>query len=202
MKFRTWINENLRSEKERQLHDIWADVFKALGIGGLSDEDAAQQSLSNITYGQRGPDKKNLFKGKTAVRKRLEGSQIFDRLQQISDPELRKSVEAARHWLDSDDQANASTTVSVLLQKLFGDENFQKFINSEVPQGPEPKAQVQPQPPKDNAVDTSMDMNTPQPIPPQTGMMGQQPQVPQNFSQPRPTHPMPPRPAGSELGMY
>jgi len=152
MRFKNWFHENLQPDKERQLQQVWADTFKSLGLGGLTDEDAAQQSLSKITFGARsmgrGPD--STFKGKQAVRKRLENGQIFNRLEQLSDPNLRKTIEDTRKWLDTEDgqhSANASTTVSTLLQKLFGP-YFQKFIDSDFPKPDQAKAQVQPMPPK------------------------------------------------------
>ena len=198
-----------------ELQKIWADTFKALGVGGLSDEDAAQQSLGKITFGSRNPDRTNsTFKGKQAVSKRLENGQIFQRLQKINDPDIQKGVEETRKWLDTQEPegqagagTNASTTVSSLLQKLFGPKYFPQFIDGDFPKADQAKAQVQPQPPKDGtemqAPDGSMDPNTPQPQPgpPQGGMMGQQPQAPGMMMPPAPTNPMPPKPAGAEMGM-
>jgi hypothetical protein len=70
MKFKEFAQN---SENQAELQRIWGDTFKSLGVGGLSDEDAAQQSLSKITFGSRNPDRANsTFKGKQAVRKRLE----------------------------------------------------------------------------------------------------------------------------------
>lgn len=212
--FRRWLNEDLHSQRDVEMQKIWADTFKALGVGGLSDEDAAQQSLSKITFNHRSPDHgpASQFKGKQAARKRLENGQIFSRLEQTNDPELRKAAEETRHWLDSkdgDQTANASTTVSMLLQKLFGEKYFQRFIDKDLPRPDQAKAQVEPQPPKDSmepdvqAPANSMDPNTPQPNPPMSPMMQQQPQVPQQGSAaPAPNSPMPPKPAGSELGLF
>jgi hypothetical protein len=210
MRFKIWL-EDMQSHKDADLQSIWRDTFKALGIGGLSDEDAAHQSLSNIQFGQRSPDRKSVFKGKQAVRKALENGQIFARLERTNDPDLRKHVEDARKWLDTQEPgsaANASTTVSVLLQKLFGDEIFQKFIDSDFPKKDTATAQVQPQPPKPDGQATpagSMDQSTPQPQPggpPMGGMMGQQPQANAAMVPPQPGNPMPQKPAGAELGMF
>lgn len=209
-RFRFWLAERMQSERDNQLQRIWADTFKALGLGGLSDEDAAQQSLSKVTFNQRSPDSHgNTFKGKQAVRKRLENGQIFNRLEQLNDPEIRKNIEDVRRWLDSNDgdtSSNASTTVSNLLQKIFGQDTFQKLIDSDFPKQDDAKAQVQPMPPSNMGQempnpDTSAN---PQPPgqPPMSGMMGQQPQVPQGMAPPQPTNPMPPKPAGAELGMF
>lgn len=200
----------MQSERDKELQRIWADTFKALGVAGLSDEDAAQQSLSKITFNQRSPESQNsIFKGKQAVRKRLENGQIFSRLEKIGDPELKKNVEIARKWLDTQEPSNASTTISSLLQKLFGDEYFQQFIDSDFPKVDQAKAEVQPVPPKDNLTqdgpspDNSMDMSMPMPTGlPMDGMMGQQPQVPTAMMPPQPTNPMPPKPAGAELGLF
>lgn len=203
----------MQSQKEEELQRIWADTFKALGVGGLSDEDAAQQSLSKITLNQRSPDhdQNSTFKGKQAARKRLENGQIFSRLEKLGDPELRQGVEDARRWLDTQDadhEANASTTVSTLLQRLFGEKNFQTLIDSDAPKADTAKAQVQPQPPKDvgqePTPDNSLDPTTPQPMnqPPMNGSPGQQPQIASPFMPPRPTNPMPPKPAGAEMGLF
>lgn len=213
--FRLWL-ESLQTEKEKQLRAIWADAFKALGVGGLADEDAAQQSLSKITYGQRGTGTQvSNFKGKQAVRKRLENSQIFARLEKLGDPELRKAVEETRRWLDHHEpgnEANASTTVSVLLQKLFGQENFNRFIDSDVPRADTAKAQVQPMPPKQDGASQSPDLSQgpenpepEQPVPmngmPPADQQMAQPQAPQGQMN-RTSNPMPPKPAGAEFGMF
>lgn len=212
MKFKTWLE--FHSENAAELQRIWADTFKALGVGGLSDEDAAQQSLSKITFGSRSPDRaSSTFKGKQAVNKRLENGQIFQRLEKINDPEIQKGVEDARNWLDTqspENSANASTTVSNLLQKLFGQKYFTQFIDGDFPKADQAKAQVQPQPPKQNSEmqgktpDGSMDANTPQPQMPGTdpSMMGQQPQANAAMMPPAPNNSMPPRPAGAEMGMF
>lgn len=192
--FRRFL-EGVTSQKENELRAIWADAFKALGIGGLSDEDAGQQSLSRITFSQRGvrTPGASVFKGKQAARKRLENGQIFARLQKMADPELTKAAEEARRWLDQSENgmsANASTTVGNLLEKLFGS-YYPKFIDSDVPRMDTAKAQVPPQRPKDS----QMDPNPPQP----TMNPQQQPQVP---VPPQPTNPGQPRPQGNELGLY
>jgi hypothetical protein len=218
MKFKTWIlAEDLQSQKDTELQRIWADTFKALGVGGLSDEDAAQQSLSKITFGQRSPDRAqtSTFKGKQAVSKRLENGQIFSRLEKLNNPDLNKNIEDTRHWLKQHDPKqgeNASTTISMLMQRLFGQENFQKFIDQDFPKVDQAIAKVQPQPPKQGAPgnetpapDNSMDQGTPQPQPgqpPQGGMMGQQPQAPGNMQPPAPSNGMPPKPAGAEMGLF
>lgn len=217
-RFRTWLVESLQSQKLKELQTVWADTFKALGVGGLSDEDAAQQSLSKITFGDRNPHRnaESTFKGKQAVRKRLENGQIFARLERYGDPELKQSVEDTRRWLDLKDKdhaANGSTTVSTLLQKLFGDKYFQQFIDQDFPKTDQAKAQVQPQPPKDSTgtpaqtPDGSMtqppDMTGQQGAPPPNGgPPGGQPQAQQGMSPPPPNNPMPPKPAGAEMGLF
>ena len=136
-KFSIWLEDH-ESQKNQQIKDIWSDTFKALGIGGLSDEDAAYQSLGKITYGQRAPSgDASTFKGKKAAYKRLENGQIFNRMLQIQDPELVKQVQDVKHWLGTNDddpktQNNGDTTVSTLLQKLFG-QTYQKLIDSNAP---------------------------------------------------------------------
>lgn len=182
MRFKTFIENE---DHSKELQQIWTDTFKALGVGGLSDEDAAQQSLSRITLGQRDQSNKpSVFKGKQAVSKRLENAQIFSRLERISDPELRQTVEQTRRWLDSRDDkgqgANGSTTVSNLLKMLFGDKYFTQFIDKDFPKN-DPKAAVEPQPPKQ----VPGSMTQPPPVmgqqgapPPTGGPMGSQPQVP------------------------
>jgi hypothetical protein len=136
-KFKTWL-EGHESEMDRQIRDIWGDTFKALGIGGLADEDAAYQSLSKIVYGQRAPSgNASTFKGKKAAYKRLENGQIFNRLLQLGDPEVVRQVEDAKQWLGTNDddpktQNNGDTTVSTLLQKLFG-KTYQRLMDSDGP---------------------------------------------------------------------
>lgn len=210
-RFKFWL-ESLESQRNQELQRIWADTFTSLGLGGLSDEDAAQQSLSKVTFGGRNPttSQTSVFKGKQAVRKRLENGQIFARLEKTGDPELRKAVEDTRRWLDTDGAehaANASTTVSNLLQKLFG-RHFETFIDSDVPRTDTAKAQVPPQPPKNDATqaaapDTSMQSTPTSPNqPPLQTVPGQQPQAAGAMMPPQPNTPMPPKPAGAELGLF
>lgn len=208
-RFKFWL-ENVASQRDKELRQIWGDTFKALGVGGLADEDAAQQSLSKITFGSRSPEgRSNTFKGKQAVRKRLENGQIFDRLKKSGDPELRKGIEDTRKWLDTQEpghSANASTTVSVLLQKLFG-KHYQSFIDSDMPQPDTAKAQVQPQPPKQDSEAGGPDLsqgpeNPSGPANPADQQLGQQPQAPGGMQQPMPTNPLPPKPAGADMGMF
>jgi hypothetical protein len=208
--FKTWL-ENI-DPKMKELQAIWADAFKALGIEGLSDEDAAQQSLSKITFNQRsGETQNNVFKGKRAASKRLENEQIFNRLEKLNDPDIKKNIEDVRKWLDTTDPehaANASTTVSTLLQKLFGQETFQQFIDSDFPKVDSVKAEMPPQPPKQ---DTGVPPEAPAPDnsgqnqqgqPPMNGMMGDQPQANAAQQMPPVQNPMPPKPAGAEKGMF
>lgn len=178
--FRTWL-EALETDKQKQLQKIWADTFQALGVGGLSDEDASHQSLSKITYGQRRPseDGVNTFKGKRATYKRLENGQIFNQLLSLGDPEIAKNVEQAKAWLGQNDQKNnADTTVSTVLQKLFGPEHFEQLIDADVPHV-EPKLnKAAPQPPKQD-----MGMDQPEPVPQDPNMdpnmgMDQGPEMP------------------------
>ena len=136
-KFKIWL-EDQESQKYQQIKDIWSDTFKSLGINGLSDEDAAYQSLGKINYGQRSPyGSESTFKGKKAAYKRLENGQIFNRLLQFQDPQIVKQVEDVKKWLGTNDddpshQNNGDTTVSMLLQKLFG-QMYQKLIDSNSP---------------------------------------------------------------------
>jgi hypothetical protein len=211
--FKTWLEnaEIIDVKEQKELQSIWADTFKALGIGGLSDEDAAQQSLSKITFNQRsGETQNNVFKGKRAASKRLENGQIFNRLEKLNDPDIKNNIEDVRKWLDTTDSehaANASTTVSTLLQKLFGQETFQQFIDSDFPKFDSAKAEMPPQPPKQ---DTGVPPEAPAPDnagqnpgqPPMNGMMGDQPQANAAQQIPPVQNPMPPKPAGAEMGMF
>lgn len=137
--FKTWL-ENDESQKNQQIRNIWTDTFKALGVGGLSDEDAAYQSLGKITYGQRAASSgsASTFKGKKAAYKMLENGQIFNRLLQLQDPNIVKQVQDVKQWLGTNDddpknQNNGDTTIATLLQKLFGQETYQHLIDSDAP---------------------------------------------------------------------
>lgn len=153
-RFKLWV-ENIEAEKMKDIQNIWTDTFKTLGVSGLSDIDAAQQSLSKINFGSRRPDNSvNNFKGKQAVHKRLENGQIFTRLRQINDPELAKNVEDAERWLNSSETPNNGTTIGNLLQRMFGN-YFQKLIDGDFPQVNIAKASVEPQPPKESPMNGS-----------------------------------------------
>lgn len=207
-KFRNFFETN-QNERNKELQSIWSDTFKALGLGGLSDEDAAQQSLSRINYGERG-SKSSSFKGKQAVRKRLENDQIFSRLSKIPDPEIRKGIEQTRKWLDTDDQSNASTTVSNMLKMLFGEKNFEQFIDKDFPKF-DPKAQVEKQPPKQSISEPTPDgsMTEPPEVSGQQGgpslnggPAGSQPQVQAGFMPAKAQNPLPPKPIGADKGLF
>lgn len=211
MKFKIWL-EDLQSDRTQQLQKIWSDVFKALGIDGESSEDNAVKSLSRIKFG-RGDNDPNVFQGKKAVLKRLENGQIFSQLSQLGDPEINNQIEATKRWLNSSEgsadgktnvNANADTTISRLLQNLFGQKYFQQFIGSDFPQADQAKAQVEPQPPKPDttpAPNNSLGADAPQ-VPMQPTNPVGQPQASGTPMPVPPTNPLPPRPAGAEMGMF
>lgn len=218
MRFKIWL-EDIQSERMQQLQSIWSDVFRALGVDGEAPEDNALKSLSRITYGHgsNGARDQNEFQGKKAVRKRLENGQIFSRLEKLGDPDIADQVEATKRWLDSNEgsadgktnvNANADTTISKLLQNLFGQKYFQQFIGDDFPKTDQAQAQVPPQPPKPDTTpgpENSMDQGTPQPplpMDPMNNPMGQQPQANGVPVPPQPTNPLPPKPAGAQLGMF
>lgn len=215
MRFKIWF-ENMQSDKDQKVQQLWADTFRALGVDGPKQIDAAHMSLSNFTFGHNnagnGEGGKATFKGKKAVLKRLENSDIFNRLQALGDPQLKKQVEDVRKWLGTEEpgqSANASTTVGKLLERLFGGDIFNQLIDPDFPKVDKAKAQVEPQPPKQGtdgpAPQGSMDQNTPQPPTggdPMGGMMGQQPQANGAMVPPDPNNPMPQKPAGAEMGLF
>lgn len=200
--FKMWL-ENTDQNDFKELQAVWEDTFKALGIDGLSDEDAAQHSLSKIIFNQRSSENNNEFRGKRAARKRLENGQIFEKLNKINNPEIKKNIEDVRKWLDTDDAkhaANASTTVSTLLQKLFGQDNFSKLIDSNFPKIDSSKVPMM-------SPKKSLENQTEKPplnnvnAPPMTGTMDQ-PQVNPSQQMPPVQNPMPPKPAGAEMGLF
>jgi hypothetical protein len=202
----------MSTDKDKKVQEIWKNVFDVLGVGGFNPEDAASESLSKINFGRQSGEK-TTFKGKKAVLKRLANGQIFDKLKQVGDPELAKTVERAEQWLGTEESepehsSNASTTVGELLKMLFGQKYFDSFIGSDFPKD-NAKAKVQPQAPKtpdQGAPNGSMDQNTPQPQPPGAPPMAAgpmtQPQAPGNMQPPAPTNPMPPAPAGANMGLF
>lgn len=195
LSFKKYINEDMQSEKHGDLQKIWLDIFQSLGISGLSDEDAAQQSLSKINYSRsHSEDPNSIFKGKQAVRKRLENGQIFSRITQLSDPEMTKNLEITKKWLDTDDASNSSTTISVLLQKLFGQEKFQQLIDSKFPKLDSAKAQVQPMPPKNTS---EPDLSSPD-----NSMAPNSQALDPQFNPKSVQHPLPPKPIGAENGLF
>lgn len=206
MKFSIWL-ENREEEKLEKLQDIWKSTFESLGIDGLSDEDGSQQSLSKINFNSRNKEESNVYKGKRAVLKRLENYQIFNRLKQLNDPDVLKNLENTKTWLNHKDNYNASTTVGELLKKLFGLDVFEKFINADFPKVD--NAKPDPMPPKQNTQPND-DQQKPeedqqQPMPPgepMSGMMGQQPQTNAASVDPATQMPMPPKPAGAEMGLF
>ena len=195
--FRNWLEAH-ESDKQKQIQAIWADTFKALGVGGLSDEDAAHQSLSKITYGQRrsSDSGQNTFKGKRAAYKRLENGQIFNRLSQLNDPEVAKNIEQAKAWLGQNgEKSNGDTTISTVLQKLFGQENFEQLIDADVPHVDAKLQKAPAQPPK-------QDMGMQQPEPEmEDPNMAQDPNMAPPPPMPGQQPPQPPMPGQPPMGM-
>lgn len=185
MNFRVWL-EGLESERAKKIQDLWAKTFDALGVEGLDREDILPWSLSKITFGQDNPSvagKKNTFKGKQAVLKRLTRANVLSELKQL-DPELAKHVAATEQWLgfEENEKTNANTTVGTLLQKMFGG-YFGNLLNSKQPDAgnQEKLKKAPPRPPQPSPTNTP----APQPMPPSQPMMPQQP-MSQPMSQPMP----------------
>lgn len=187
--FKNWL-ENDETQRNQQIRNIWTDTFKALGVGGLSDEDAAYQSLGKITYGQRAAasGSASTFKGKKAAYKMLEGGQIFNRLLQLQDPKLVKQVQDVKQWLGTNDddpknQNNGDTTIATLLQKLFGQDNYQHLIDSDAPVVDAKLSKAPQMPPKNDmgvggpAPDMQPDMSQGQEAPPMPVDQQMQPQM-------------------------
>lgn len=195
--------EGLERDVDRQVREIWADTFNALGLGGLADEDAAHQSLSKIQYGSRGTGgSHNTFKGKRAAYKRLENRQIFNRLMNLQIPEAAKAVEDAKKWLGTNEtgknHANADTTVSSLLEKLFsfpmgdtGNSAFHGLIDSDAPQVDAKLQKAPAMPPKQDmgVPDQTQGPEQPPPAVPPDPAQQQQAQPPMAPPQ-RPPQPM------------
>lgn len=194
--FKVWL-EDLESQKDQQIGNIWGDTFKALGIGGLSDEDAAYQSLGKITYGDRnGVGHTSTFKGKKATYKRLENGQIFNRLLQLQDPQIVKQVQDVKSWLgtNSDDpkvQNNGDTTVATLLQKLFGDK-YHRLIDQDAPVADAKLNKAPAMPPKN-------DMGIGGPAPDGQSQNVQTPTTPAEMQLDQPQMQKPPRPMGNPV---
>lgn len=213
MKFRIWL-EDLQSEQEKKLRSLFFSVFKALGIDGQKPVDNYNKSLSTISSGDHDGVANNQMTGKKAAAKRLENYGIFRDLES-ADPQLKASVDSVRNWLNSsegsadgktDVNSNASTTVGELLKNLFGEKYFGRFVGDDHPESDTAKAQVEPQPPKEDTPNNSFDQNSPQtPMPPgqpMGGGMALQPQTNAAQVTPPPSNPMPPRPAGAEMGLF
>lgn len=203
MRFRVWFEGTeqppvLPPEKQKELQDIFDDAFHALA-GPRKKESGLTMSLSDLEFGK--------ISGREAARKTLENKQIFRRLEELGDPTVAGNIKVTQDWLNSKIPPNSDTTISGLMEKLFGKDNFYKFSGSDAAKPDMAKAQVQPQPPKQGSPtpDNSMDQSTPQPPmppPPMDGSMMQQPQVNGTMMPPAPTVPMPPKPAGAFMGLY
>lgn len=208
-----------QDDKTEKLKELWNRAFQSLGIDGLDKQDATLTPLSGIKFGhspskEGDPKSKSNTQGKNAVLKRLENGQIINDLSQIS-PELAQNAKATVGWLGADKKDGdmiAAPTVTDLLKRLFGTDNFETLIGKNFPTSDEAKPQVPPQPPKGDGTmgptpQGSMDQNTPQPDmsgvggPPMGGGMGAQPQAPQGMQPPMPTNPMQP-PAGAFMGLW
>ncbi len=210
MRFKNWIlkEASMDANKTKQLQDIWKDTFTAL-VGKIDTKNAINVSFSDINYSSNSNDAQSNFKGKQAVLKSLENGQIFNRLQKLNDPEIEQRIQDVKAWLGKDSKSNSDTTIGNLLEKLFPSDFFDKNIGSDFPKSDNAKAKVPPQPPKQDLTGPNApapdNQNMPpqppsQPGPPMSGMMGEQPPMNQNMG--NPAMPMPPKPAGAELGLF
>jgi hypothetical protein len=219
-RFKTWIiTEELNEKREEKLQDIWKSTLTAL-LGPLDPDTNLGISLSQITDKQSGSDNKvSTFKGKQAAIRLLNRYNVFNDLGKLQDPEIKQGIEDTKAWLGQQEPghaANASTTISVLLQKLFGEKNYEKLSNKEATNKDDVKAKAPIQPPKDKLApngpspdgqmpnDEMPDDQTQQPStgqpptgPTNSGMMGEQP--PTGGNPQKPQTPMPTKPAG---GIY
>lgn len=213
MRFQTWLEEiqALEAERDKELRRIWNDAFVSLKIDARPKADEVRSSLQDITSGSRRQESAS-----TTVMNRLKD--IFQRLQGINDPELAKNVQNTMEWLGKESDNHGSTvqpkkTVEELLRKLFGDNKFESFLSNEdrasdmkddVQAGALKKVE-----PGTHSPDSTAGMPDQAEIPDQFGaqpdplsMPGQQPQIPPQNPMMKPTNPMPPKPAGSELGLF
>ena len=182
--FREWlvIHEGRQEERAAQIQKLWKDTFRALGLEGLSDEDAVQQSLSRLRFNSRsGGGEQTNFSGKQAVLKRLESGGVVAAFDALGDPELKGNSEAVRRWLGVRGDSSASTTVGVLLRRLFGEDLYGRLLSGDTPV-PDATPET-PQPP-------SVPPAAPEPDPHAPGS------VPQAAAQ------QPAAPAGAESGLY
>ena len=95
-------------------------------------------------------------------------------------------------------------SVEDLMRRLFGNENFDQFIN-ETPRSSDNKASLDTHQDSPEAQPELPQPEAPQPDPNnQVQVPGQQPQQPDSGMMPNmnPTNPMPPKPAGASMGMF
>jgi len=156
MKFKLWIED--RQEKlEKQVEKIWKDTIKLL-VGGQGEEDAATKTLKQVTQ-----DSSPTESPRTVVRHLLANNQVFNRLQQLGDPDIAKDIEKTQEWLDQAEEDRGegkppAKKVSTLLQYLFGN-RFGALMGKDVitPETDTAKAQVPPMSPKQDVMPPQQD---------------------------------------------
>jgi len=196
-RFKIWL-EVLEAEKEKKIKDIWGDIFKSLS-GGQDPVDTVRKSLEEVTHKYRRPGSTT----GSAVLGLLKP--FFARLQQI-DPQLAGNIQEVESWLGQPQEAQGGTTpkkktVEDLMRKLFG-EKFDNLLHQEPTSSDEPQAQAQVPPQAPDAAPGGMNLAAPSPAPPAAGPPGQPQVPPAPQMMPQPQIPMPPLPAGAQIGMY
>lgn len=144
--FRIWIEHQLQRDQQANVQKIYDMTIKQL-LGSARDQ--LHLSLSDIE-GEAQPGKPPGKKGPMVVLDKLNGAQIFDRLQGMGNVDLTRRAQETQTWLSqaaNDQRVGPKDTVGELLNRLFGKDATEVYGNRTW----QATAQTQPQVPQNNA---------------------------------------------------
>jgi|LSQX01.3.fsa_nt_gb hypothetical protein len=209
-KFKTWIeqqiepeNAHLTTEAEKKILDIWNSIFERL-VGLEDKHTAVKKTLNDLTHERR--------PGKRSAQAILD--RIGPMMQQLAKlhPDFAQRVKEVESWIGQETEGdNPDKTLQMLMERLFGKEQFMSLLNDNRPEGDKGSLQkMQPAttPPADSQGPPSPPDQIDQSDPNDPNAQGQQPQVPPagQLMPPRPAAPnvqQPQKiPTGAFMGLY
>lgn len=186
--FKIWIEHSLRRDTQTKVQRIYDMTVKQL-LGSARDQ--YHLALSDIEDDAAEQGRPPTKKGAMAVLDKLNGAQIFNRLQALGDTNLSRQAQETQTWLSTvanDQRIGSKGTVGELLNRLFGKDATETYGKRTW----QSQATAPQQPPQNNAPPPEQEQPPPMEPQPQTPMMT--PDMMGTGPLQSPNGPMPPKP--------
>lgn len=193
--FRIWIEQSLRRDSQEKVQKIYDMTVKQL-LGSAKDQ--YHLALSDIEDDAAEHGQPPAKKGAMAVLDKLNGIQVFNRLQSLGDTNLARQAQETQTWLSTvanDQKIGSKGTVGELLNRLFGKdatETYGKRTWQSQATAPQNNDLVPQQPPQNSPPAPEMPPEPQTQQQPQTPMMT--PDMMGTGPLQTPNGPMPPKP--------